>query len=93
MTPNLTIAEVDALFFASLHARGTQVAVPKAPRAWVPRYDRCSGCNEITPCLLTTHPNNAERRTMLVCPRCWEPPDEDRVETYSSEPSARLFEP
>ena len=53
MPKSLTIAEVDALFFASLHARGTQVAVPKAPRPWVPRYDRCSGCREIGPCLST----------------------------------------
>lgn len=47
----LTIAEVDALFNASLQPKPAPRA-PKTPaKPWTPRYDRCSSCRTIAACL------------------------------------------
>jgi len=47
----LTIAEVDALFNRTLQPRATKASRSAKPAAFVARYDRCSSCHDITPCL------------------------------------------
>lgn len=53
MTPptTLSVAEVDALFAGKALPRATQVSPTPQKVAWVARYDRCSSCRAMKPCL------------------------------------------